>query len=164
MSRRRTFFLGAVLLQVGVLALVAAREEWNLLFGTRVELEVIGRHPVDPIAGPFRGIELAIERLPRSLGRDEIPPAPGDRIHVLLRSGENGHVAYGYTRGAPSPESDVSLTGTVTRVDDDEVRVDYGFDRYAVPAPARWPGRRSGRTRSRRGPRRRRRASPYPSA
>lgn len=139
MTRRRLLYLGAILVQIGVIGALVANEEMKLAFGSRVELEVVGRDPLDPLAGAYQDIDLAIERLPLSLGRPGESAARGDRVFVSLRMGENGHVASGYGLREPSPESDLYLRGRVVAVDDAEIRVEYGLSRYYVPFDAADP-------------------------
>lgn len=133
MTRRKIMFLGGVLLQIVVIGLLVAREEWNLGYGSRIELEVVGRDPLDPFAGAYQYITLAIERLPRALARGDAPLEVGERVFVALRSGENGFEASGYSAGEPSPESDLYLRGRIVDVDDQTVGIDYGLSRYYVP-------------------------------
>ena len=114
-------------------AAIAVRAEWLAARAVEVRLEVAPYDPMDPLAGRYIATPLAISRLNVSELRNASPQAVlGDEVWVEL---ERATPFWRPTalHVAPPPDG-VALRGVVRRQWENTWTVDYGLERFFIPA------------------------------
>jgi uncharacterized membrane-anchored protein len=136
-SRALRFWL-ALLPGFAVVAWLVLDCERGLRRGTEVRLEVRAYDPMDPLAGRYLGVPLAIERLERPLWTAPESPQSGQRVWVELRPASPHWIAVACSPAAPT-EGRIALAGVVRTSASDALWIDYGLERFYIPHDAADP-------------------------
>ncbi|MCB9896787.1 MAG: GDYXXLXY domain-containing protein [Planctomycetes bacterium] len=142
MSRRRLLFLLALVPQLLVLGTMIVRAETTLRDGVACDFEVAAFDPVDLLSGRHVVTRLAVQRVDRSLVAwtpDEI--REGDVLFALVDPTVTPAQVIALTPFEPEPGT-IFLRGEVTWVGDEILNLDYGLERFFIPAdgvdPSTW--------------------------
>lgn len=142
MNRRLAFF-SAVAAQLALLGLMVAREERVLLRGERVVLAIEAVDPIDYLRGRYVSFRPRIATIDLASVALDVPKssiAAGSKIAVELVPEGNHFVA---RRLVDEPlladARPPFLRAVVTSVDGATLTLDYGLDRYFIPANAADP-------------------------
>lgn len=126
-----------------VVAGVALRAELLAARAVEVRLEVAPFDPMDPLSGRYMATPLAISRLALDEVRNECPRAElGDDVWVVLEPGAP-FWRPSALHCAPPPDV-VALRGVVRNQSENAWTIDYGMERFFIPAdaadPSAWTG------------------------
>ncbi|WP_284638028.1 GDYXXLXY domain-containing protein [Paenibacillus silviterrae] len=134
--RRPMWMTVSTMLQLLVLAGIAISYYAVGWFGQDVRLKTVPVDPRDILYGDYVTLSYDISRLSPSLWKEggELPQ-PGTPIYVVVRQGpmEWAEVVGAYRSEPAVAEGEVVIKGRVDYSWDEEIRVDYGIERYYVP-------------------------------
>ena len=147
---RKTAFLLAVLAQFALLGWMVAAQERVLAHGRRIELKIEPFDPIDPLSGRYLQIRVAVSRVDLKTIRPAWDTASLEAEAASL-VGQEVVVTLGDTNGDLAPEdvvnpayfepspSTIALRGQVKRHFGSTIDVEYGLERFFIPADASDP-------------------------
>ncbi|PIU67163.1 MAG: hypothetical protein COS85_01790 [Armatimonadetes bacterium CG07_land_8_20_14_0_80_59_28] len=130
MSFRVKFNL-LVCMQLLVLFSLIGYKQWTLATGERVLLKTVPVDPRDLFRGEYVALRYEISSVESWWAHGKSFQA-GDTLYVTLRR-EGRFWGIGAVADQPPPAGALFLKGTVRRVRDSGIDVDYGIESYFVP-------------------------------
>jgi uncharacterized membrane-anchored protein len=129
--------IGAVILQVLVLAYMAGEREWILRTGRTILLRTAPIDPNDPMRGDYVRLDYEISRVPRDQIEGNLttlfalPPngrrIPDRRVYARLKTGENG-IAEATALTDEKPADGLFIRGRARNIPGRNVQVRYGIE------------------------------------
>jgi len=129
--------IAAIVLQVVVLAYMAAEREWVVRAGRTIYLRTAPLDPRDVMRGDYVRLNYEVSRVPRSLCRGSLTdtnsarewPPRGTRVYASLREDEEG-VAELVALSDRRPSGGLFIRGRTERSWGQHVAVRYGLEAY----------------------------------